>query len=88
MEIVETVETYSPYMHSNGTYVDKIPNNINRCGIICNCGTRKETTTFYTKTALATHFTTKKHKDWLNDINNNKINYYLEYMKSSNHNKL
>ena len=46
--------------------------------VLCPCGTRRECTIFYTNAAIALHIRTKKHTEWLAEINNNKTNHYAE----------
>jgi hypothetical protein len=75
--VVQTPENYIPHMEKNGTYVDKIPPyTAFTNGIICPCNTRKSSTIFYDTCNFSLHTKCKKHKQWLEEINTNRINYY------------
>ena len=83
MELVTEPDTYSPNMDCTGNYVDKVPsfNTISIAnGIRCSCGTRKDK--IYTSHATFTaHIKTKTHEKWLQDLNTNKANFYIENQK-------
>ena len=80
MELATVPDTYSPNMDENGNYVDRVPSFHTAAlvnGLRCSCGTRKDK--IYTSAAMFTaHIKTKKHGEWLEDLNANKINYYIE----------
>lgn len=72
--ITTTPDTYIPGIDNLGNYVDKIPRIIN--GLYCQCGSRKNHV--YNASTFANHIKTSIHQRWLNDINNNKTNYFTE----------
>lgn len=78
MDISLTPDTYTPNIDENGNYIDgKIPI-IN--GIICLCGSRKDKV-YETQSKFSTHCKSKIHQKWLQQLNNNKANYYIELQK-------
>ncbi len=83
MELATEPDTYSPNMDDKGNYIDKVPsfNTISIAnGIRCSCGTRKDK--IYTSHATFTaHIKTKTHEKWLQDLNTNKANFYIENQK-------
>jgi excinuclease UvrABC helicase subunit UvrB len=82
MDIALEPDDYTPSIDDVGNYVDKIPsfNNI-KIGLRCSCGSRKDK--YYASHAIfASHIKTKIHKKWLNDLNLNKANYYVENEKN------
>ena len=54
-------------------------NNIQN-GLRCPCGSRKDKV-YTTYTIFSTHIKTKTHKKWLDELNLNSINYYIENQK-------
>jgi hypothetical protein len=78
-----------PSIDNIGNYIDKIPsfNNLKH-GIRCPCGSRKEKT-YDTHGVFSTHIKTKTHQKWLNNLNLNKANYYIENenLKTTLHNQ-
>ena len=73
-------DTYSPSMDENGNYVDRVPS-FNTAALVnglrCSCGTRKDK--IYTSAVMFTaHIKTKKHGEWLEGLNANKVNYFIE----------
>ena len=83
MELATEPDTYSPNIDDNGNYVDKIPSfytNALANGLRCPCGTRKDKV--YTSSAMfSAHIKTKTHEKWLQDLNTNKANFYIENQK-------
>ena len=79
MELATVPDTYSPSIE-NGNYVDRVPL-FNTAALVnglrCSCGTRKDK--IYTSATMFTaHIKTKKHGEWLEDLNANKINYFIQ----------
>ena len=79
MELATVPDTYSPSIE-NGNYVDRVPL-FNTAALVnglrCSCGTRKDK--IYTSAPMFTaHIKTKKHGEWLEDLNANKINYFIQ----------
>lgn len=83
MEIATEPDTYSPSIDDKGNYIDKVPSfntNSTANGLRCPCGTRKDK--IYTSHATFTaHIKTKTHEKWLQDLNANKANFYIENQK-------
>ena len=75
MEITTEAEIYTPGVNEIGNYVDKIP--IMRYGLRCPCGSRRDKV-YETHSIFANHIKTKTHQKWLDCLNNNKANYYVE----------
>lgn len=78
MDISLTPDTYTPNIDENGKYIDGKPKIIN--GIICLCGSRKDKV-YETQSKFSTHCKSKSHQKWLQQLNNNKANYYIELLK-------
>jgi hypothetical protein len=89
MELVTEPDIYTPSISDNGNYVDKIPsfNNLKN-GLRCPCGARKDKT-YDTYSTFSSHIKTKCHQNWLNNLNLNKANYYIENeeLKDTLHNQ-
>ena len=83
MELATEPDIYSPNIDNNGNYIDKVPSfntNVLANGIRCPCGTRKDK--IYTSTSIfSSHIKTKTHEKWLQDLNTNKANFYIENQK-------
>jgi len=78
MELVTEPEIYSPNIDENGNYIDSILSfNCIKYGIRCPCGTRKDKI-YQSSSTFSTHTKTKKHQLWLQQLNQNKANYYIE----------
>lgn len=78
MELTTQADIYEPSIDNSGNYIDKIPsfNNL-KDGIQCLCGTRKDKK-FDSKSTFTTHTKTQTHIKWLENLNLNKKNYYVE----------
>jgi hypothetical protein len=78
MEIVTEPDLYSPSIDDKGNYVDKIPpfSRIKK-GLSCPCGARKDKV-YETHSVFSTHIKSKNHQKWLENLNLNKANYYIE----------
>jgi len=83
MELATEPDTYSPNIDHHGSYADKVPSFNTAAlanGLRCSCGTRKDKV--YTSAAMfASHIKTKTHEKWLQDLNANKANLYIENKK-------
>ena len=78
MELIVEPEVYAPSIDEIGNYIDKIPPfNTIKYGIRCPCGSRKDKT-FDTSGTFSAHIKTKTHQKWLNNLNLNKANFYIE----------
>lgn len=73
--------SYMPKMCQNTlTYKDELFYNYTT-GVICPCSPTK---TFYKKSSFENHVKCKRHRKWLDHLNENSVNYYkkcLEYEK-------
>lgn len=79
MELTIEPEIYSPSIDTLGNYVDAVPRSIKH-GILCPCGTRKDHI-YDSTTKFSIHVKTATHKKWLDKVNMDKSNYYVEYEK-------
>lgn len=81
LDIALEPEIYCPNVGSNGNYVDKIPSSlVLKNGIRCPCGTRQDKS-YDTTAKFTAHIKSKKHHQWIADLNVNKLNYYEENIK-------
>jgi len=81
MELVTEPDLYAPSINEQGNYIDKIPSfSKNKKGILCPCGTRKDKI-YETYSVFSSHIKTKGHQQWLEALNLNKANYYIENEK-------
>lgn len=79
MELTLEAEVYSPIVNDQGIYVDKVPAVILH-GIRCPCSNRKDKT-YCTKPTFNAHIKTKTHQKWVEDLNNNRANFFVENIK-------
>jgi hypothetical protein len=78
MDLVVEPDFYSPSIDQAGNYIDKIPSfNIIKKGLFCPCGARKDKI-YENHSMFSTHIKSKNHKKWLENLNLNKANYYIE----------
>jgi len=78
MELVTEPDLYCPSINELGNYMDKVPSfHIIKKGVICPCGSRKDKI-YETYTTFSQHTKTKMHQKWLQQLNLNKANYYVE----------
>ena len=83
MELTTQPDIYSPSLDNCGNYIDSIPSfNIHKSGLYCPCGTRKDKI-YDTNSKFAVHIKTKKHQRWLEELNLNKANFYIENIKNT-----
>jgi len=81
MEITTTPDIYTPTIDSGSNYIDSvlsftnIPN-----GIYCPCGTRKDKI-YTSRTKFSSHIRSKGHILWLEKLNANKANYFVDCKK-------
>ena len=82
MELVVEPDIYSPSINDNGLYVDKVPPfNYIKKGLSCPCGSRKDKI-YETHSVFVAHTKTKTHQKWLEMINTNKANFYVDLEKA------
>ena len=78
MELATEPDTYSPSLDDMGNYIDKIPPFATiKHGMRCPCGSRKDKV-YETHGVFSQHVKSKAHQKWLQGLNLNKANYYIE----------
>jgi len=79
MDLIVTPDVYEPSMDDTGKIVDKIPSwsCLKGKGIMCGCGSRKNKV-YETSQIFTTHVKSQAHKKWIDGLNTNKVNYYME----------
>jgi len=79
MELITEPDVYQPSIDNCGNYIDKVPTFSSRKhgGIRCPCGSRKDKV-YETHTIFASHIKTKCHQKWLENLNTNRSNFYVE----------
>jgi hypothetical protein len=77
MEIQNTAEIYEISINDNGDYIDN-PKFYKDKPIRCPCNNK----IFNNKNTFKKHFETGVHKTWLCQVNLNKRNYYILYLKN------
>ena len=80
MELLTQPDIYAPSIDEQGNYVDKISSFSVKKGLYCPCGSRKDKL-YDTYSVFSAHIKTKMHKKWLENLNLNKANYYIENEK-------
>ena len=81
MDLIIESDVYAPRIDEHGNYADLIPSfHIMKNGIYCPCGSRKNKV-YETHQKLALHIKSQAHKKWLENLNLNKTNYYVECNK-------
>ena len=88
MDLTTQPEYYTATIDSHGNYVDYIPSFQMKNGIRCMCGSRKDKI-YNSSNAFITHTKSQTHKNWMEQLNNNKMNYFKENreMKELIHNQ-
>jgi hypothetical protein len=82
MELVVEPDIYTPSINDSGLYVDKVPPfNYIKKGLVCPCGSRKDKL-YETHSVFLAHTKTKAHQKWLEGLNLNRANFYVELEKS------
>jgi hypothetical protein len=77
MDTTITPDTYTPGINDKGAYVDDIP--VIRHGIYCSCGSRDKM--YPNRASFTAHTKTKHHQQWLETLNRNKANHYVESLR-------
>ena len=79
MDLALETDMYSPSIDDKGNYVDKIPNfsTLKTKGLLCGCGSRKDKT-YETQHSFIAHIKSKTHQKWLDGVNTNKQNFFVE----------
>lgn len=80
MDIATTPDLYTPSVDENGKYIDsKLV--IIRNGIKCPCSLNNHKV-YENKKSFTNHTKTKRHQQWLQSLNHNKSNYYVENIRN------
>ena len=77
MDLNLTSDIYTPGVDTNGNYIDVNVKIIN--GIYCPCNKNK--IAYKNMSSFCNHKKSKIHQKWLNQLTNDKANYYVELMK-------
>jgi hypothetical protein len=81
MELQLESDTYAPTLSDTGKYEDCIPlfgGSI--IGYYCSCGARKDKV-YSSNSIMAAHFKTKTHQKWIESLNLNRANQFVENQK-------
>jgi predicted RNase H-like nuclease (RuvC/YqgF family) len=79
MDLMLTPDVYEPSIDENGNFIDKIPSwsCLKGKGIMCACGSRKNKI-YETSSLFTSHIRSQTHKKWIEGLNANKVNLYME----------
>lgn len=79
MDLILTPDTYEPSINEKGDFIDKIPSwsCLKGKGIMCACGSRKNKV-YETSSLFTSHIRSQTHKKWIEGLNANKVNLYME----------
>lgn len=82
MELVAEPDIYNPSIDDKGAYIDKVPPfNFIKKGLVCPCGSRKDKV-YEAHSVFVAHTKTKAHQKWIESLNLNRSNFYVELEKS------
>jgi uncharacterized protein YeaO (DUF488 family) len=79
MDLILTPDIYEPSIDETGNFIDKIPSwsCLKGKGIMCACGSRKNKV-YETSSLFTSHIRSQTHKKWIDGLNANKVNLYME----------
>lgn len=81
MDIIAESDTYAPILSNDGKYIDCVPVYSTTCaGYYCPCGARKDKV-YSSQSMMSTHMKTKAHQKWLEILNLNRSNHFIENIK-------
>ena len=81
MELIAESDTYTPALSESGKYEDCIPRfGGNIMGYYCPCGARKDKV-YSSSSIMSAHIKTKTHQKWIESLNLNRANYFVENQK-------
>ena len=81
MELVVESDTYAPVLSESGKYEDCVPRFGGQItGYYCSCGSRKDKV-YASDSILSTHLKTKTHLKWIETLNLNRANHFVENQK-------
>ena len=79
MDVTVTPDVYTPSVDTNGNYIDCVPTI--KHGMFCPCTLQRDKL-YESHTSFNVHTKTKIHQKWLQQLNFNKANYYVELLKA------
>ena len=81
MELIAESDTYAPVLSESGKYEDCMPCfGGNVTGYYCSCGSRKDKI-YSSSTIMSAHMKTKTHQKWIESLNLNRANHFVENQK-------
>jgi len=81
MDLATEPDIYEPIVDENGNYKDLVPSFLKLpSGLRCVCGARKDKV-YKNGTIFSNHIKTKCHQKWLENLNLNKMNYYVDNIR-------
>ena len=81
MELVVESDTYAPTLSELGKYEDCMPSFAGAIsGYYCSCGARKDKV-YSSNSVMSAHFKTKTHQKWIETLNLNRANHFVENQK-------
>lgn len=81
MELIAESDTYAPALSESGKYEDCMPCfGGNVTGYYCSCGSRKDKI-YSSSTIMSAHMKTKTHQKWIESLNLNRANHFVENQK-------
>lgn len=81
MELVIDSDVYAPTLSDSGKYEDCMPSfGGNISGYYCSCGARKDKV-YSSNSVMTAHFKTKTHQKWIEVLNLNRANHFVENQK-------
>ena len=81
MDLVVEPDIYAPSIDDKGSYTDRVPPfNYIKKGLICPCGSRKDKI-YESHSVFVSHTKTKAHQKWIETLNLNRSNFYVENEK-------
>lgn len=81
MELVVESDTYAPTLSELGKYEDCMPSFGGAIsGYYCSCGARKDKV-YSSNSVMSAHFKTKTHQKWIETLNLNRANHFVENQK-------
>lgn len=81
MELIVDSDIYAPTLSDSGKYEDCVPTfGGSIAGYYCPCGARKDKI-YSSNSVMTAHFKTKTHQKWIESLNLNRTNYFVENQK-------
>lgn len=81
MDLAIEPDLYEPVVDEQGNYRDLVPSfSKTKEGIRCGCGARRDKV-YRNSSVFSAHIKTKCHQKWIENLNLNKLNYYVENIR-------